>query len=331
MPVPDPTPDPTTDPLLPALTEARRVLRVEAEALLALEQALPADFGTAIALMLGVKGRVVVSGMGKSGHIGHKIAATLASTGTPAFFVHPAEASHGDLGMVMPGDLCILISNSGETAELGDIIAHCARFDIPIIGISSRDGSTLMRAARARLTLPPMPEACPNGLAPTTSTTMALALGDALAVALMERRSFRPDQFRTYHPGGKLGARLATTAQLMHGGPELPLVPETLPMPDVLLVMTSHGFGVAGVTDAQGRLTGLISDGDLRRNMDGLMTRRAAEVATRSPITVRPETLAAEALSIMNARKIGALIVTDPDRRPIGILHIHDCLRAGVA
>lgn len=320
-------PDPAVDPV----AVAERVLRIEGEALLALSAAPPGDFAAAVALILASRGHVIVSGMGKSGHVGRKLAATLASTGTPAFFVHPAEASHGDLGMIVPGDTCILISNSGETTELGDIIAHCARFGIAIIGISKRPGSSLMRAARLKLTLPDLPEACSIGMAPTTSTTMTLALGDALAVALMEARAFRPEEFRTYHPGGKLGARLAPVARLMHGGDEVPLVPEGLGMPDALLVMTSHGFGVAGVVDGAGRLVGVISDGDLRRNMTGLMERAAGEVATRNPVTTRPDTLAAEALAVMNARKIGALIVVDDQDRPVGILHIHDCLRAGVA
>jgi arabinose-5-phosphate isomerase len=316
---------------IPARLAAQRVLEVEGEALLVLARDLPADFAPAVDLILATTGRVIVSGMGKSGHIGRKIAATLASTGTPSFFVHPAEASHGDLGMVMPGDVCILISNSGETSELGDLIAHCARFSIPVIGISKRADSTLMRAARLRLTLPDLPEACAIGMAPTTSTTLTLALGDALAVVLMESRSFRPDQFRTYHPGGKLGARLATVAQLMHGPDDLPLVAEGTAMEEVLLVMTARGFGVAGVLDGAGRLAGVITDGDLRRNMAGLMTRLAGAVATRHPVTVTPETLAAEALAIMNARKISALFVIDAAGLPRGILHIHDCLRAGVA
>lgn len=310
---------------------AARVLTLEGEALLRLAQDLPADFGAAVMLILGTSGRVILSGIGKSGHIGRKIASTLASTGTPSFFVHPAEASHGDLGMVMPGDVCILISNSGETPELGDIIAHCVRFGIPVIGVSKRPDSTMMRAARLRLTLPDLPEACAIGMAPTTSTTLTLALGDALAVALMEQRAFRPDQFRTYHPGGRLGAQLAVVAQLMHGAEAVPRVPADLPMADTLLVMTARGFGVAGVTDDAGRLIGVISDGDLRRRMDGLMTRTAGEVANPAPVTVSPQTLAAEALAIMNRRKIGALFVVSQDRVPVGILHVHDCLRAGVA
>ena len=321
--------DTPVPPSAPELA-ARRVLQIEGRALLTLAEALPADFGPAVELILATSGRVIVSGMGKSGHVGRKIAATLASTGTPAFFVHPAEASHGDLGMVMPGDICILMSNSGETTELGDIIAHCARFAIPLIGISKAPDSTLMRAASLRLTLPDLPEACAIGMAPTTSTTLTLALGDALAVALMESRSFRPDQFRTYHPGGKLGARLATVAQLMHGQAALPLVTGASPMPEVILEMTARGFGVAGVTDAEGRLAGVITDGDLRRRLDGLMGLQAAEVATRHPVTTRPDTLAAEALAVMNARKITALFVVAADGRPVGLLHMHDLLRAGV-
>ena len=309
---------------------AQRVLRVEGEALLALASDLPADLAAAVQVILDRKGRVIVSGMGKSGHIGRKIAATLASTGTPSFFVHPAEASHGDLGMVTPQDTCILISNSGETAELGDIIAHCVRFGIPIVGISKREDSSLMRTATCKLTLPDLPEACSIGMAPTTSTTLTLALGDALAVALMEARAFKPEHFRTSHPGGKLGARLAKTAQLMHGADSLPLVTDTLPMSEVILIMTSRGFGVAGVIDAEGVLTGVITDGDLRRNMAGLMERTAQTVATRNPITVTVDTLAAEALAVMNSRKITALFVTDAGGKPLGILHLHDCLRAGV-
>ncbi len=310
---------------------AEDVLRTEGDAILTLARALPDDFAAAVTLLLQTKGRVIISGMGKSGHIGHKIAATMASTGTPSFFVHPAEASHGDLGMVTPDDAVIMISNSGETAELGDLIAHCARFSIPIVGISKRPESTLMRAARLRLTLPDLPEACRIGMAPTTSTTLTLALGDALAVALMEARAFKPEHFRTFHPGGRLGARLSTVAQLMHEGDEMPLVPAELGMAEVLLEMTSRGFGVAGVIDSRNRLTGVISDGDLRRNMDRLLERTAGEIATRHPVTVYTGTLAAAALSVMNARKIGALFVLDEDSHPVGILHIHDCLRAGVA
>ncbi|RMH51930.1 MAG: KpsF/GutQ family sugar-phosphate isomerase [Alphaproteobacteria bacterium] len=281
--------------------------------------------------MLGATGRVIVSGMGKSGHVARKIAATLASTGTPAQFVHPGEASHGDLGMVTRNDVVLLLSNSGETAELADLIEHTRRFGIPLIGVASREDSTLMRAADVALPLPRADEACPNGLAPTTSTTLTMALGDALAIALMETRGFRPEHFRLFHPGGKLGARLIKVADLMHGPEALPLVGEDAPMGEVLIEMSRRGFGVAGIVDAEGRLAGVITDGDLRRHMAGLLERRAGEVMTRGPRTIRPDSLAGEALGLMNAAKITCLFVTDgPGGRPLGILHVHDCLRAGV-
>ena len=311
------------------LAAASRVLRIEGEALLAMAEALPADFAAAVEQLMACKGRVILSGIGKSGHIARKIAATFSSTGTPAYFVHPAEASHGDLGTITPSDMVIALSNSGETTELGDLIAHTRRFTIPLIAISSRAGSTLALAADLNLTLPTAPEACPLGLAPTTSTTLALALGDALAVALMERRGFEPEHFRTFHPGGRLGARLARVGQLMRGADDLPLVATATPMADTLLVMTQKGFGTAGVVD-EGRLVGVITDGDLRRNMDGLMGKTAFDVATRSPLTAPPEMLAVEAVALMNQRKITTLFVTDAQAHPLGILHIHDCLRAGV-
>ena len=323
------TRDAPTDIRTRARDTARRVLRTEGEALLAMAEALPGDFDAAVEAILATKGRVILSGIGKSGHVARKISSTFASTGTPSAFVHPAEASHGDLGMVMPGDLAVLISNSGETTELRDIVAHVARFSIPMIGISSRPGSTLMAAADYRLALAEAPEACALGMAPTTSTTLTLALGDALAVAVMERREFLPEQFRTFHPGGKLGARLARVAQLMHGAPSLPLVEADRPMAEALVVMSEKGFGIAGVTEA-GELVGVISDGDLRRNMAHLMERNAGEVATRRPRVVPPDLLAAEALAVMSENKITALFVTDPEARPVGILHLHDCLRAGL-
>ncbi len=308
---------------------AARVLRLEGEAVLALAETLPEDFDATVEAILATRGRVILGGIGKSGHIARKISSTFASTGTPSAFVHPAEASHGDLGMVMPGDLAILISNSGETAELRDIVAHAARFSIPLVGISRNAGSTLMQAADYRLTLPAAPEACALGMAPTTSTTLTLALGDALAVAVMERRGFLPEQFRTFHPGGKLGARLSKVSQLMHGIDALPLVDLSRPMPETLVVMSEKGFGIVGVTEA-GRIVGVISDGDLRRNMDRLMESRASDVATRTPRLIGPDLLAAEALAMMSENKITALFVTDDDRRPLGILHLHDCLRAGL-
>jgi arabinose-5-phosphate isomerase len=306
------------------------VIRREAGALQVLAEGLDDEFSKAVTLLMAAKGRVIVSGMGKSGHIARKIAATFASTGTPAHFVHPAEASHGDLGMVAEGDVLIVLSNSGETTELADLLAHAKRFGIPMIAITSRDGSTVMRQATAGILLPQVPEACETGIVPTTSTTMTLALGDALAIALMEHRAFTPEHFRMFHPGGKLGARLLRVQDLMHQNP--PLVAVDLPMGEALLAITRSGFGVVGVTDAQGDLQGIITDGDLRRHLDGLLTHRAGEVMTANPRTIGPEALAGEALALMNDRKITCLLVTAPDsRKAIGILHVHDCLRAGVA
>ncbi|KAF0116569.1 MAG: arabinose-5-phosphate isomerase [Rhodobacteraceae bacterium] len=312
------------------LATGQRVIRREAEALDQLAEALDETFAKAVSLLMAAKGRVIVSGMGKSGHIARKIAATFASTGTPAHFVHPAEASHGDLGMVAEGDVLIVLSNSGETPELADILAHAKRFAIPLIAVTARAGSTLMGHATVGLVLPDVPEACEKGIVPTTSTTMTLALGDALAVALMDHRAFTPDHFRMFHPGGKLGARLLRVRDLMHDDP--PLVADTLAMGEVLLQITRSGFGVVGVTDDQGDLAGIITDGDLRRHLDGLMLHTAGEVMTANPRTIAPEALAGEALALMNDRKITCLLVMAPDsRKPIGILHVHDCLRAGVA
>lgn len=314
----------STDPL----ATGRRVIRREAGALHTLADALGDSFSAAVRLLMEGKGRVIVSGMGKSGHIARKIAATFASTGTPAHFVHPAEASHGDLGMVAEGDVLIVLSNSGETPELADILAHAKRFGIPLIGVAGREGSTLLRQADVAILLPDVPEACEKGIVPTTSTTMTLALGDALAIALMEHRAFTPDHFRMFHPGGKLGARLLRVRDLMHLDP--PLVPESLPMGETLVEISRSGFGVVGVTDVQGMLTGIITDGDLRRHLDGLMSHTAGEVMTRDPRTIQSEALAGEALALMNDRKITCLLVTEGPEA-IGILHVHDCLRAGVA
>ena len=314
------------------LETARRVIATEAQGLADLRDALDDSFAIAVDLILKATGRVIVSGMGKSGHIARKIAATLASTGTPASFVHPAEASHGDLGMITEGDVALVLSNSGETPELSDIIAHTRRFSIPLIGVASKPGSTLLRQADVALVLPAAAEACGTGIVPTTSTTMTLALGDALAVALMEHRHFTPEHFRTFHPGGKLGAKLLKVRDLMHAGDAIPLVGEDTPMGDALLVMSQKGFGVVGVTGADGRLAGIVTDGDLRRHMEGLLDRTAAEVMTRTPQTVDPESVAEKAVALMKERKITCLFVlpTDGDGRPAGILNIHDCLRAGV-
>jgi arabinose-5-phosphate isomerase len=273
--------------------------------------------------------------MGKSGHVARKIAATLASTGTPALFVHPAEASHGDLGMIVAGDAVLALSNSGETPELADLIAHARRYALPLVGVTGRAGSTLAEAADVALLLPAAREACPMGLAPTTSTTMQMALGDALAVALLTRRGFGPSDFRQIHPGGKLGARLRRVRELMHTGDELPLVAPELRMDAALLVMTEKRFGCLGVVGEEGRLAGIVTDFDLRRAMaTDLLTRRVEAVMNRTPFTIGPDTLAAEALHDMmhaRARPITTLFVVDAAGRPIGILHIHDLLRAGVA
>ena len=309
------------------LDTARRVIATEAEGLAALSASLGDSFDRAIETILAARGRVVVSGMGKSGHIGRKIAATFASTGTPAQFVHPAEASHGDLGMVAEGDVVIVISNSGETPEIADIVAHTRRFNIPLIGMASREGSTLIRQCDVALLLPAAPEACGKGIVPTTSTTMMLALGDALAVALMEHRRFTPEHFRTFHPGGKLGAMLARVGDLMHA--EMTLVPAYTPMTEALLTMSQMGYGVTGVTGADGQLVGIITDGDLRRHMDGLLDHRAADVMTANPRTIRPDQLAEAALAEMQSRKITCLFAVE-DGVPQGILNIHDCLRAGM-
>ncbi len=313
------------------IASGKRVLRTEGEALLLFADSLTEDFARAVDLMFNARGRIIMSGMGKSGHVAAKITATLASTGTPAQFVHPAEASHGDLGMITADDVCVVLSNSGETSELSDIIAHTRRFGIPLIGVASRPESTLLKAADVALVLPNAPEACAIGMAPTTSTTMTLALGDALAVAIMEKRGFKPTDFKTFHPGGKLGAQLLNVASLMHTGEALPLTAEATPMSETLLVMTAKSFGVVGITDEAGKLAGIITDGDLRRNMTGLMDKSAADVMHRGPTTIRPEALAVEALGIMNARKITCLFVVDAENTPVGLIHIHDCLRAGVA
>jgi len=310
-----------------ATDTAREVLRTEGQALLTMADALPDGFDGVVELIAGLGGRTIVSGIGKSGHIARKIAATLASTGTPALFVHPAEASHGDLGMITRHDATLLISNSGETAELRDILAHTRRFAVPTVAICSNPASTLARSADHTLILPRLPEACGIGMVPTTSTTLALALGDAVAVALLRRRRFRAEDFSVFHPGGKLGAQMARVEALMHA--DVPAVAADTPMSDVLLTMTSGGFGIAAVTEA-GRLAGVVTDGDLRRNMDGLLARNAGEVATADPVTVPPDMLAAQALAVMNDRKISALIVCD-EGRPVGVLHVHDLLRAGVA
>jgi arabinose-5-phosphate isomerase len=331
------------DSLSPAgadLEAARRVLAIEGEALGALARSLDQRFSRAVGLILGVEGRVIVSGMGKSGHVGNKIAATLASTGTPAQFVHPGEASHGDLGYITRKDAALLLSNSGKTPELSDIIDFSKRAGVPLIAITSGADSPLAQHADVALILPPAREACAIEMAPTTSTTMQLALGDALAVALMTRRGFTADDYRVLHPGGSLGRKLVRVADIMHTGEELPLVPGDAIMSDVLIVMTSKRFGCVGVVDGAGGLLGVITDGDLRRHMQGdLLKRRAQDVMTTKPRLVRAGALGGEALRLMNqhAVPVTCLFVIDDDAvatahpKPVGIVHVHDCLRAGVA
>ena len=314
------------------LAAAHRVLALERAGLEAMAGLLDESFTEAVALLERTRGvgRVIVTGMGKSGHVARKIAATLASTGTPAQFVHPAEASHGDLGMVAPTDTVLAISNSGETAELGDIIAYAKRWTIPVIAITRRRDSALARAADVVLGIPDSEEACPLKLAPTTSATVTMALGDALAVALLERIGFSPEDFKLRHPGGKLGNRLIKVETIMHSGAALPLAPAEVPMADALIVMTAKSFGCIGLVDRDGGLVGIVTDGDLRRNMAGdLLDRPARAVMTTDPKTIPPDMLAAQAISIMNARAITSLFVVRAGR-PIGIVHIHDCLRAGV-
>jgi len=313
-----------------ALATAREVLRTEGAALGQLAEELTEDFDAIIRTLLNVPGRVIVSGMGKSGHIAAKIAATMASTGTPAQFVHPGEASHGDLGMITRADAVILMSNSGETKELADIIAHTRRFDIPLIAITKNAASTLATQADHLLKLSDAPEACSIGMAPTTSTTMTLALGDALAVALMNARGFQQADFRTFHPGGTLGAQLLSVRAVMHQGDALPVVGPKTGMGDTLVEMSAKGFGVVAVSDG-GTLNGIITDGDLRRNLSGLLDRTAGEVATANPRTILADILLVEALGIMNDNKISALFVVDKDNKLEGLVHIHDALRAGVA
>ena len=315
------------------LAVARAVLGAEVEGLRALSAALDGAFGDAVDYLDQCAGRVVVTGMGKSGLVGRKIAATLASTGTPALFVHPAEASHGDLGMIVPGDAILALSNSGETAELAHIVAHAHRFDVPIVAMTARAGSALAQAAQVTLLLPPAQEACPMGLAPTTSTTMQLALGDALAVALLTRRGFTPTDFGANHPGGKLGAQLRRVRAFMHEGDALPLAPPDLPMDRALLIMTGAGFGCLGAVDSAGRLLGVLTDGDLRRAMGpDLLSRTVQDVMNRAPRTIDADALAMEALRAMNGgpRPVTSLFVTEAGRA-VGLLHIHDLLRAGVA
>jgi len=314
-----------------ALTSARNTLTAEAAGLTQLADALGDNFVQAVDVLEAAQGRVIVSGMGKSGHIGNKIAATMASTGTPASFVHPAEASHGDLGMITQDDVVLALSWSGGTQELGSLLNYTTRFKIPLIAITSGADSLLGKAATICLTLPKAEEACPNGLAPTTSTTMQLALGDALAVALLERRNFSAADFKNFHPGGKLGASLSLIADVMHQGEALPLIDGSMKMDEAIVVMTEKGFGCLGITDDKGKLIGIVTDGDLRRHMaDDLLTKTVSDIMTAKPQTIGGDKLTAEALSLMQESKIQCLFVCEQGL-PIGLVRVLDLLRLGTA
>jgi arabinose-5-phosphate isomerase len=299
--------------------------------MLAFGEGLGEAFTSAVAALSKLTGRVIVTGRGKSGHIGAKIAATLASTGTPAYFVHPAEANHGDLGMIARDDAIIAISWSGESGELKGIVAYSRRFSIPLIAITANPQSALGRESDVCLTLPKVPEACPHQLAPTTSTLMQLALGDALAIALLESRDFSANDFKVLHPGGSLGASLTHVSEIMHTGEAMPLVPAGTGMAEAVRCISAKGFGCVGITSPQGDLIGVVTDGDLRRNITrNIIELVVDDVMTRSPLTVSPETLASKAMAILNERAITALIVTT-GKKPVGIVHMHDLLRIGVA
>ena len=318
-----------------ALLTALRTLEVEAAGLNRLAQSLAGpiaeNFLDAIATIKQAQGRVIVSGMGKSGQIGRKITSTLASTGTPALFLHPSDASHGDLGMITTNDVLLVLSWSGETRELKDMVAYSRRFSVPLIAITSKQNSTLGKAADIVLTLPKHEEACPNGLAPTTSTTMQLVLGDAIAVSLLEDKGFSSVDFKTLHPGGKLGAALSFVRDVMHMGDAIPLLPINASMSDALLKMTEKSMGCLGLTDEAGNLAGIITDGDLRRNMsENLLQATVSDIMTPDPITIGPDELASSALETINNSEITSLFVTE-NKKPVGIIHIHGLLHAGVA
>lgn len=317
----------TFDPL----TSAKNTIATEQRGLELLSQMLDARLSEAIHLLLACRGRVIVSGMGKSGHVGRKIAATMASTGTPAQFVHPAEASHGDLGMITPDDCILALSWSGDTQELGNLLAYAIRFSIPLIALTSNPDSQLGRKATVCLTLPKAEEACPNGLAPTTSTTLQLVMGDVLAVALLQQRNFSAADFKNFHPGGKLGANLILVSEIMHRGEHLPLLGGDVAMSEALVLMTEKGFGCLGITDAAGALVGIITDGDLRRHMSpDILTKKTAEIMTKNPRLIEPHMMAAEAMAIMNTESIQCLFVCE-NQRPVGLVRVLDLLRIGVA
>ncbi|MGI9477593.1 MAG: KpsF/GutQ family sugar-phosphate isomerase [Hyphomicrobiaceae bacterium] len=314
---------------------AKRTLKLESQGLANLLEAvsgrMAGPFARAVEILHSATGRVIVTGMGKSGHVGHKMAATFSSTGTTAFFVHPSEASHGDLGMISSDDVILAMSWSGETVELGSILTYSRRFAVPLIAITSRPDSALGKAADVVLQLPKASEACPHGLAPTTSTTMTLALGDCLAIALLEAKGFTAEDFKRIHPGGSLGAQLQYAEDVMHGAENLPLAGKDTPMSEAIVTMTQCAFGCLGVVDGRGRLIGVITDGDLRRHMgDDLLNATTSDIMTRKPKTIERDLLASAALEQLNASRITALFVVEKSK-PIGIVHVHDLLRAGIA
>jgi arabinose-5-phosphate isomerase len=330
-----PQPSTSADRAQSVLASALRTLELEGSGVdalaAALRDGLGATFAAAIDMIRAAQGRVIVTGMGKSGHVGHKIASTLASTGTPALFVHPAEASHGDLGMITKADVILALSWSGETAELKNLTDYSRRHNIGLIAMTASADSTLARTADVVLTLPQAREACPHNLAPTTSALMQLALGDALAIALLESRGFTAIDFGLLHPGGKLGALLKTVGDFMHTGAAMPLRPLGTRMAEAIIEMTAKGFGCVGITDPRGMLVGIITDGDLRRHMrNDLLDARVEEVMTRAPKTVRPDQLVSETLDILNSLKVTALFAVDAGK-PVGLIHVHDLLRAGAA
>lgn len=309
---------------------AQKVIDIEIEGLKALKASLNTEFSKISDLFLHLKGRVIVSGMGKSGHIARKIASTLSSTGTASYYVHPAEASHGDLGMIEQNDAVLAISNSGESAELSDLIHYCKRCGIPLVALTKNPLSSLGKAADYVLTIPNCQEACPMGLAPTTSTTVTLAMGDAIAVNLLEKRGFSADKFHTLHPGGQLGKKLLLVEQIMHKEEALPLIEENTPVSEALITMTNKSFGCVGVVDTTGELTGIITDGDLRRHMSSnLLNLKAKDIMTNEAKVIQSSVLVSEALRIMNSSKITSLFVVGETKKPLGIIHVHDCLRVG--
>ena len=318
-----------------AIESARRTLQIGSNALSVVADDLDGQFGEAfagaVALLKSTRGRIIVTGMGKSGHVGQKIAATFASTGSPAFFVHPSEASHGDLGMITKDDVIVALSWSGETVELSNILTYARRFSVPLISITSSERSALGRASDIVLNLPRTEEACPHGLAPTTSTTMQLAVGDSLAIALLEAKSFTAHDFKVFHPGGSLGAQLKLVGDVMHGQSELPLAEEGTVMSEAIVTMTQKAFGCLGVVDKKGRLVGVVTDGDLRRHMGAdLLRATAGDIMTRNPKTIGPDALSSTALEQINTARITALFVVEKSK-PVGIVHVHDLLRHGVA